>query len=74
MLDIDSGGPLRISTDVGHSVTADSVVLATHAPFAKLTLQLKLAQYRSYVVAGPGAGYEIALQGSGDRVFALPIG
>jgi Rieske Fe-S protein len=42
------------------------VVLATHAPFAKLTLQLKLAQYRSYVVAGrvastpPGLFWDMA--------------
>lgn len=52
MLDVHGAGRPRIETDVGPSVTADAVVLATHAPFAKLTLQLELAQYRSYVLAG----------------------
>lgn len=52
MLDVTGPGPLRLETNAGYSITADAVVLATHAPFSKLTLQLKLAQYRSYVVAG----------------------
>jgi glycine/D-amino acid oxidase-like deaminating enzyme/nitrite reductase/ring-hydroxylating ferredoxin subunit len=52
MLDVATDGASRIETDVGPHVTADAVVLATHAPFSKLTLQLELAQYRSYVVAG----------------------
>ena len=52
MLDVHVDGRPRIETDVGPAVTADAVVLATHAPFAKLTLQLELAQYRSYVLAG----------------------
>jgi glycine/D-amino acid oxidase-like deaminating enzyme/nitrite reductase/ring-hydroxylating ferredoxin subunit len=52
MLDVDGSGRPRIVTDVGPTVIADSVVLATHAPFAKLTLQLELAQYRSYALAG----------------------
>jgi glycine/D-amino acid oxidase-like deaminating enzyme/nitrite reductase/ring-hydroxylating ferredoxin subunit len=66
MLDVEGVGPLRIVTDRGHGVVADHVVLATHAPFAKLTLQLKLAQYRSYVVAGrvastpPGLFWDMA--------------
>lgn len=53
VLDVESKGLLRLKTDSGHSVTADAVVLATHAPFQTLKLQLELAQYRSYVVAGP---------------------
>jgi glycine/D-amino acid oxidase-like deaminating enzyme/nitrite reductase/ring-hydroxylating ferredoxin subunit len=66
MLDIEGLGPLRVVTDRGHGLVADAVVLATHAPFAKLTLQLKLAQYRSYVVAGrvastpPGLFWDMA--------------
>jgi glycine/D-amino acid oxidase-like deaminating enzyme/nitrite reductase/ring-hydroxylating ferredoxin subunit len=66
MLDIEGLGPLRVVTDRGFGVVADAVVLATHAPFAKLTLQLKLAQYRSYVVAGrvastpPGLFWDMA--------------
>lgn len=66
MLDIEGSGPLHVKTSSGHDVVADAVVLATHAPFAKLTLQLKLAQYRSYVVAGrvastpPGLFWDMA--------------
>ncbi len=52
MLDFESKGQLRLTTDRGHTVIADAVVLATHAPFANLTMQLELAQYRSYVIAG----------------------
>jgi glycine/D-amino acid oxidase-like deaminating enzyme/nitrite reductase/ring-hydroxylating ferredoxin subunit len=66
MLDVEGSDPLRVITDQGPAVVADAVVLATHAPFAKLTLQLKLAQYRSYVVAGrvastpPGLFWDMA--------------
>jgi glycine/D-amino acid oxidase-like deaminating enzyme/nitrite reductase/ring-hydroxylating ferredoxin subunit len=52
VLDVEGDGPLRLTTDAGASVTADAVILATHAPFTKLSLQLELAQYRSYVTAG----------------------
>lgn len=50
---VETKGQLRLETDVGHSITASAVVLATHAPFQNLKLQLELAQYRSYVVSGP---------------------
>ena len=53
VLNVETKGQLTLETDVGYSVTADAVVLATHAPFQNLKLQLELAQYRSYVVAGP---------------------
>lgn len=52
VLDVEAEGQLALQTDTGHRVTADAVVLATHAPFQNLKLQLELAQYRSYVVAG----------------------
>lgn len=52
VLDVESKGQLRLQTSTGHSVVADAVVLATHAPFQALKLQLELAQYRSYAVAG----------------------
>lgn len=52
MLDLEGKGPFRLTTDAGPTVTAEAVVLATHAPFAKLMLQLELAQYRSYAIAG----------------------
>jgi glycine/D-amino acid oxidase-like deaminating enzyme/nitrite reductase/ring-hydroxylating ferredoxin subunit len=55
VLDVETEGALRLQTDSGHQVTAQAVVLATHAPFQNLTLQLELAQYRSYVVAAPVA-------------------
>jgi glycine/D-amino acid oxidase-like deaminating enzyme/nitrite reductase/ring-hydroxylating ferredoxin subunit len=50
---VEASGQLRLETDTGYAVTADAVVLATHAPFQSLKLQLELAQYRSYVVAAP---------------------
>lgn len=53
VLDVETKGQLRLQTSTGHSVTADAVVLATHAPFQNLKNQLELAQYRSYVVSGP---------------------
>jgi Rieske Fe-S protein len=66
MLDVEGAGPLRLTTNEGVAVVAESAILATHAPFSKLTLQLKLAQYRSYVVAGriasptPGLFWDMA--------------
>ncbi len=50
--DVQTKGQLQLETDVGHRVTADAIVLATHAPFQNLKLELELAQYRSYAVAG----------------------
>ncbi len=55
VVDVESNGPLRVKLENGSTVTASAVVLATHAPFTTLSLQLKLAQYRSYVVAGRAA-------------------
>jgi glycine/D-amino acid oxidase-like deaminating enzyme/nitrite reductase/ring-hydroxylating ferredoxin subunit len=52
VLDVEADGQLALQTDTGHRVTADAVVLATHAPFQNLKLELELAQYRSYVVSG----------------------
>jgi glycine/D-amino acid oxidase-like deaminating enzyme/nitrite reductase/ring-hydroxylating ferredoxin subunit len=52
VLDVETKGQLRLQTSTGRSVTADAVVLATHAPFQGLQQQLELAQYRSYAVAG----------------------
>jgi glycine/D-amino acid oxidase-like deaminating enzyme/nitrite reductase/ring-hydroxylating ferredoxin subunit len=52
VLNVDTKAGLRLETDAGRSITADAVVLATHAPFASMKLELQLAQYRSYVVAG----------------------
>jgi glycine/D-amino acid oxidase-like deaminating enzyme/nitrite reductase/ring-hydroxylating ferredoxin subunit len=53
VLTVDEGEPCRIHTDRGLTLTADQVILATHAPLNRVLLQTKLAQYRSYVVAGP---------------------
>jgi glycine/D-amino acid oxidase-like deaminating enzyme/nitrite reductase/ring-hydroxylating ferredoxin subunit len=52
VLDYEANDRLKLETNSPHEVTADALVLATHAPFASLKLQLELAQYRSYVVAG----------------------
>lgn len=50
--DVQTKGRLQLETDLGHRVTADAIVLATHAPYQNLKLELELAQYRSYSVAG----------------------
>lgn len=50
---VETQGQLRLETDTGNRVTADAIVLATHAPFQNMKLQLELAQYRSYVVSAP---------------------
>lgn len=55
MLDVETKKSVEVTTDAGPTVRAQAIVLATHAPFAKLTLQLNLAQYRSYALAGPCA-------------------
>lgn len=60
VIDVDEK-QLRLETESGKSVRADALVLATHAPFIKTGLELKLAQYRSYVVAGPCAAAPDAL-------------
>jgi glycine/D-amino acid oxidase-like deaminating enzyme/nitrite reductase/ring-hydroxylating ferredoxin subunit len=66
MLDVESKADVHVTTDAGPVVHATAVVLATHAPFAKLTLQLNLTQYRSYAVAGrstrppPGLFWDMA--------------
>jgi glycine/D-amino acid oxidase-like deaminating enzyme/nitrite reductase/ring-hydroxylating ferredoxin subunit len=52
-LAVDDGEPCRVHTDLGPTVTADRVILATHAPLNRVLLQTKIAHYRSYVVAGP---------------------
>jgi glycine/D-amino acid oxidase-like deaminating enzyme/nitrite reductase/ring-hydroxylating ferredoxin subunit len=56
VLNVETEGQLRLETDTGYRVTADAIVLATHAPFQNLKLQVELAQYRSYVVAGAISG------------------
>ncbi|HVY25150.1 MAG TPA: FAD-dependent oxidoreductase [Polyangiaceae bacterium] len=62
VLDVDgSSGAFRVSTERGHTVTADWVVMATHAYFGKLAVQLKLAQYRSYALAGPATATHAGL-------------
>lgn len=49
---IDEGEPCRLRMQNGAQVTAERVVLATHAPLNLLLLQTKVASYRSYVIAG----------------------
>lgn len=53
--DVQTKGRLQLETNVGRRVNADAIVLATHAPYQNLKLELELAQYRSYAVAGRAA-------------------
>jgi glycine/D-amino acid oxidase-like deaminating enzyme/nitrite reductase/ring-hydroxylating ferredoxin subunit len=52
VLSYEAKDQVKLETDSSHQVTADALVLATHAPFASFKLELELAQYRSYAVAG----------------------
>lgn len=55
VVELDTKHGLRLQTEQEHSVTCDAVVLATHHQFVSTALEMKLAQYRSYLVAGPSA-------------------
>jgi glycine/D-amino acid oxidase-like deaminating enzyme/nitrite reductase/ring-hydroxylating ferredoxin subunit len=54
---VDAGSPCRVRTDRGRTVTADSVVVATHLPFLDRGLYFaRCHPERSYVVAAPYSG------------------
>jgi glycine/D-amino acid oxidase-like deaminating enzyme/nitrite reductase/ring-hydroxylating ferredoxin subunit len=56
-LSVDAGSPCRVHTDGGHTVTAGSVVVATHLPFLDRGLYFaRCHPERSYVVAAPYEG------------------
>jgi glycine/D-amino acid oxidase-like deaminating enzyme/nitrite reductase/ring-hydroxylating ferredoxin subunit len=55
VLDVDSKSGLRLQIQGDHSITCDAVVLATHQQFVSNAIELQVAQYRSYVVAGAAA-------------------
>lgn len=51
--DVELGEPLKVWTQSGALVHAKYVIYATHAPPVVGPFQTKVAQYRSYVCAGP---------------------
>jgi glycine/D-amino acid oxidase-like deaminating enzyme/nitrite reductase/ring-hydroxylating ferredoxin subunit len=54
---VDAGSPCRVRTDAGRTVTAASVVVATHLPFLDRGLYFaRCHPERSYVVAAPYEG------------------
>jgi len=54
---VDAGAPCRVVTDGGRTVTASSVVVATHLPFLDRGLYFaRCHPERSYVVAAPYEG------------------
>jgi glycine/D-amino acid oxidase-like deaminating enzyme/nitrite reductase/ring-hydroxylating ferredoxin subunit len=54
---VDAGTPCRVRTDTGRTVTAGSVVVATHLPFLDRGLYFaRCHPERSYVVAAPYDG------------------
>ena len=54
---VDAGSPCRVKSDRGRTVTADSVVVATHLPFLDRGLYFaRCHPERSYVVAAPYSG------------------
>ena len=52
---IQDGEPCLVHLEHGPIVRAGSVLSATHAPLNRVFLQTKIAAYRSYVLAYPGA-------------------
>ncbi len=51
---VDDGSPCRVRTDTGRTVTASSVIVATHLPFLDRGLYFaRCHPERSYVVAAP---------------------
>lgn len=52
--EIEGGKPTRVTTARGFQVVAGAVVVATNSPFNdRITMQTKMAPYRTYVVAIP---------------------
>jgi glycine/D-amino acid oxidase-like deaminating enzyme/nitrite reductase/ring-hydroxylating ferredoxin subunit len=49
---VDEGEPCRLHVADAPSLRAEKVIIATHSPLNQAVLQTKVAQYRSYVVAG----------------------
>jgi hypothetical protein len=50
----ETGGRVTATTESGHAVTADAVVVATNSPFhLKVPVHTKQAPYRTYVIAAP---------------------
>ena len=56
-MSVDAGAPCRVRTEAGRTVTAGSVVVATHLPFLDRGLYFaRCHPERSYVVAAPYDG------------------
>lgn len=50
---VEGGAPVRIVTDLGHTITASAAVIATNTPVNdRVVMHTKQASYRTYVVAG----------------------
>jgi glycine/D-amino acid oxidase-like deaminating enzyme/nitrite reductase/ring-hydroxylating ferredoxin subunit len=47
---IEAGGPVRLETENGRTITARRVILGTHTPIGFNPLQTELPPYRSYVL------------------------
>lgn len=52
---IADGAPCTVEVAGGVTLTANSVIMATHSPLNVVLLQTKIAHYQSYVVSGPSA-------------------
>jgi glycine/D-amino acid oxidase-like deaminating enzyme/nitrite reductase/ring-hydroxylating ferredoxin subunit len=49
---VDDGSPARVTTTGGHTVTAESVVVATNSPISdRLAIHTKQAAYRTFAIA-----------------------
>jgi glycine/D-amino acid oxidase-like deaminating enzyme/nitrite reductase/ring-hydroxylating ferredoxin subunit len=53
-VDVEGGGPLRVRTAGGATVTAHAVIVATNSPFSsRVGIHTKQAAYRTYAIAVP---------------------
>lgn len=53
VLHVEEGELCRATTDGGAKIDAHHVVLATHVPWNRIALHMKLAAYRTYAIAYP---------------------
>lgn len=62
---VESGRPLRVTTNRGFQVVCESVVVATNVPFNdRLTMYTKMAPYRTYVI-----GMEVPAERSDPALY-----
>ena len=62
--EVEGGKPARVTTTRGFQVVCGSVVISTNTPFSAVSLHLKLAAYRTYMV-----GFRLPEAKADDSLF-----